>query len=213
MQNLKYWLARNKPASLVAYDDEEKEHRINVTEKKGKWNNVIRSLSAIRAVRLIAYNTEGEVLNSIDLDPSDPAGTEDTQEKADGPIAAPALNQKVREVDFASVLATGMQIAANIGIEAANAAMQRHEEAYAGRREDMREAMNQFATVTRMVTDRLVHLEKAWHMLLTQRDTRDGGDEGDRLAMEVIDRAFPKANGASATNGANGEKKKVEPLT
>jgi hypothetical protein len=213
--NLKYWLPRHKPARLVAVDEEGKHHEILIEEKKSKWMNVIRAIAGVRAVKLIAYNADDKIITSVPLDPEDPTG-EDAEDAAKEDAAAagspPALIQKMREVDFASVLATGMQIAANIAVDSADRAMQRHEEAYAGRRDDMREAMNQFATVTKMVTDRLVHLEKAWHMLLTDRDTQRGGDDADQLAMTVIDRAFPKheTNGASSSNG---EKKKVEPLT
>jgi hypothetical protein len=212
MSNLKYWLVRHKPAAIVAFDAHEREHQIAVPDKKNKWALVCKSLEAVRAARIVAYDAAGAVMNGCELDLASGETTDDDAAASrDDPSAPPALPQKMREVDFASVLATGMQTAANIAVQAADAAMLRHEEAYSGRRDDMREAMNQFATVTKMVTDRLVHLEKAWHMLLTNRDARDGGDDGDRLAMEVIDRAFPK----DKTNGRHEEKKpdKPEPLT
>jgi hypothetical protein len=213
MSQLKYWLVRHKPHAILAYDAQKREHSIAVQEKKNKWALVVKSLEAIRAVRIVAFDANNAVIDGCEIDTSgeidQPLG-----EELD-PNAPAALPMKMREVDFASVLATGMQTAANIAVQAADAAMLRHEEAYAGRREDNREAMNQFATVVRLVTDRLVQLEKAWNVLLMSRTPKEDDADGavDKQVLDVIDRALGggRSNGDAKPNGTT--PKKPEPLT
>jgi hypothetical protein len=215
---LQYWLARHKPHSLIAVDEDGKEYKLSVSKKKNRWSLVIKAVAACNAVKLMAYDADGSLGPCCDIDKRGEAIDEDEDPENFDPTAQTVP----KGFDFASILATAMHQANENSIEAADRAIARHEAAYAGRRDDMREAMAQFGVVVKLTTDRLVHLEKAWHTLLMRQQELGGAvDPADELAMTVIDRAFrePKekdeANGKEHTNGAPArtQKPKPEPLT
>lgn len=215
---LQYWLARHKPHALVAVDEDGKEYKLSVSKKKNRWALVGKAVAACNAVKLMAYDEKGELVTSCDIQKNGEAAPDEDEEVELG--FDPTAKTVPKGFDFASILATTQYQANQNAIEAADRAVARMEEAYAGRRDDMREAMNQFAVVVKLTTDRLVHLERAWHtLLLRQQELGGEGDPVDAMALKVIDKAFggdgsDKSNGK--TNGAHERTQKPpkpEPLT
>src|SRR5271169_2782059 len=82
---LRYWLGRNKPHAIKAVDADGVEHDIAIGAEQVKWAHAARSILAVNAIRVIAYNQAGQVLVTCTLD--DDGDEDTTPEEPPEPLA------------------------------------------------------------------------------------------------------------------------------
>lgn len=169
---LRRWLTKQpRPALVVGTDENGTEHKVKISEQRGRWKDAEAILS--RCVTLEAFAEDGTSIRVCDLAGDGGAPTEHkAQSKEEHTLAV-----------FARLLA-----------EAYTNGAKSNEDAYRLGFEQQREVLG-------LVQSRLAVLEQAWHRLLMAQQPPGDGDPNAPLVAMVLAQAFgmnPEAMRAAA---------------
>lgn len=188
---LRRWLTKQpRPALVVGVDANDREHRVNIDEQRGRWKDAEAVLS--RCVTLEAFDEKGASLRVCDLD------------QADGKPTDKAPPNKEAET---------LQVFARLLKEAYVEGATANRDAYQLGFEQQREVLG-------LVQARLAALETMWHKLLvSQQNAADDGDPNASIVMALLAKASgvdpsmvaaaqaAAASSAAATPKSNGKAK------